>query len=385
LNRVTEASPRRQATSLFRDRFGSGPLALVSAPGRINLLGEHTDYNGGPVLPFAVERRTVVAAGRGESDRFEAVSTVEGLARTIDPDRLEAGVWTAYVCGVIRALRRKGLAPDGARLAIASSVPVGAGLSSSAALTVGVTRALLSVAGRRLPPGDLADIAYLAEHDEVGVRCGRMDQTVAALARAGHALLLETATGAITHLPLPGRIWVIETGVAHRLSGGDYNLRRQECETALQLVRERGRAVHHLAEIPAEDLPALLRAIPAPWGARLRHVVTETARCREAARALATRDLRTLGSLLVEGHQSLRQDFQSSCPEADHLVETLMRSGACGARLTGAGWGGAVVAVLPPDGESRIVAEAVESFRSAFGRLPTAWTTRAGAGARSEK
>jgi len=360
-------------------------VVLASAPGRINLIGEHTDYNGGPVLPFAVERRTVVAAGRGERGAFEAASSLEGATRTIDPDRIEAGQWTAYPAGVIRVLRRMGLAPDGARLAVASSVPVGAGLASSAALTVGAARALVAVAGRRVPAEQLAEIAYLAEHHEVGVRCGRMDQTVAALARAGHALLLETATGAIAHVPLPGRVWVIETGLAHRLSGGDYNLRRQECEMALGLARDRGLAVRHLADIRGDDLPALLRAIPAPWGPRLRHVVTETARCRAAAQALAARDLGTLGRLLVEGHRSLREDFQSSCPEADHLVEALMRAGAQGARLTGAGWGGAVVALLPPEREARIVAEAVESFRTAFGRLPVAWATRAGAGARSEK
>jgi galactokinase len=277
------------------------------------------------------------------------------------------------------------LAPKGARLAVASTVPVGAGLSSSAALGVAVTRALLALAGRRVAPAVVADIAWRAEHDEVGVRCGRMDQTVAAMARAGHALLFETATGAVTHVPLSGRVWVVETGVSHRLTGGDYNTRRGECETALNLTAEQGVRVAHLAEIGEDRLPALLRAIPAPWGQRLRHVVTETVRTRAAATALARRDLKTLGRLLVEGHRSLRDDYQSSCPEADFLVDALVRQGAYGARLTGAGWGGAVIALLPVQSEERIVAAVGAEFREAFGRVPVAWATRAGAGARTER
>jgi galactokinase len=356
---------------------------VVSAPGRVNLLGEHTDYNGGPVLPFAVERRTVVAAGPGTG--WEAASTLDGARRSIDPARIDPGDWTAYVCGAIRVLRRRRLAPKGARLTVASTVPVGAGLSSSAALGVAVTRALLALAGRRVAPVVVADIAWQAEHDEVGVRCGRMDQTVSAMARAGHALLFETATGAVTHVPLPGRVWVVETGVSHRLTGGQYNTRREECETALRLAVEQGVRVAHLAEIGEDRLPALLRGIPAPWGLRLRHVVTETARTRAAATALARRDLKTLGRLLVEGHRSLREDYVSSCPEADFLVDALVRHGAYGARLTGAGWGGAVIALLPVQSEERIVAEVGSAFREAFGRIPAAWSTRAGAGARTER
>lgn len=380
---VTPVSPVRQATSLFQERFGSGPGAVMSAPGRVNLLGEHTDYNGGPVLPFAIERRTVVAVGHAE--RWEAGSTLDPMLHRIDPESIELGSWTAYVTGVIRVLRKGGFPLQGARLAIGSSVPVGAGLSSSAALTVATTRALLALAGRRLAPAGVADIAYRAEHDEVGVRCGRMDQTVAAFARAGHALLFETGDGSLTHVPLPGKVWVFESGVVHRLSRGHLNERRQECEAALRLVRDRGYRVDTLAQLGVEDLAGLLRVIPAPWGPRVRHVVTEVARTRAAARALAARDRVALGRLLVEGHQSLRVDYQSSFPEADHLVHAAVRHGALGARLTGAGWGGAVVALLPEAGEARIVAELQEDFRQAFGRVPVVWSTKAAAGARSEK
>jgi galactokinase len=380
---VRQPGPVRQAASLFRDRFGSGPVLCASAPGRVNLLGEHTDYNGGPVLPFAIDRRTAVAGS--EDGAWTIVSQVDGTVRAIDPDHPEPDSWTAYIGGVIRVLRALRLAPTGARLAVASSVPIGAGLSSSAALTVATARALVGLTGRRLPPAALADIAYRAEHDEVGVRCGRMDQIVSAQGRPGHAMLIETASGAISHVPFDHSVWLLDTGVRHRLADGQYNRRREECEVALRLVREQGVGVEHLGGIAVSELEALVRAIPAPWSLRLRHVVSETERTREAARALARHDLGELGGLLVEGHESLRRDFESSCPEADYLVELAMQHGALGAKLTGAGWGGAVVVLLPPDRAAPTIGEIQGRFRQAFGRVPMAWATKAREGVRREK
>jgi galactokinase len=380
---VRQPGPVRQAASLFRDRFGSEPVLCASAPGRVNLLGEHTDYNGGPVLPFAIDRRTAVAGS--EDEGWTVVSQVDGTVRAIDPSRPKPGSWTAYIGGVVRVLQARGLAPTGARLALASSVPIGAGLSSSAALTVATARALVGLTGRRLSPAALADIAYRAEHDEVGVRCGRMDQIVSARARPGHAMLIETASGAISHVPFDHSVWLLDTGVRHRLADGQYNRRREECEAALRLVREQGLGVDHLGRIAVSELEALVRAIPAPWSLRLRHVVSETARTREAARALARHDLGELGRLLVGGHESLRRDFESSCPEADYLVESAMQHGALGARLTGAGWGGAVVVLLPPDRAAPTMGEIQGRFRQAFGRVPMAWATKARGGVRREK
>lgn len=380
---MTQESPVRQATSLFEDRFGSGPAVVVSAPGRVNLIGEHLDYNGGPVLPVALDRRTVVAANHAPA--WRAASALDGAVHQVDPAHLVPGDWTAYLVGVIRVAARLGITLKGADLAIASTVPTGAGLSSSAALTVSLGRALAALAGRKVEPERLIDIAYEAEHDEVGVACGRMDQTISVLARPGHALLFETASGKVTHLPLSEKIWVFETGVSHRLTGGQLNARRQECQAVLGMVREQGLAVNALAEIPPDQLPRLLRAIPMPWQQRLRHVVTETARVHAAARAMLTGDWPALGAILVEGHDSLRLDYQSSCPEADLLVSRAVAHGGHGARLTGAGWGGAVLALLPPEREARIVAEVQEDFRKAYGRLPAVWSTKASAGVRSEK
>lgn len=375
-------SPVRQATSLFRERFGSQPALVVSAPGRVNLLGEHTDYNGGPVLPFAIGRRTAVAAAPATG--WEAVSARDGALLHLDPGQPAEG-WGAYVAGVIRVLQRRRQAPAGARLAVSSSVPEGAGLSSSAALCVSLAKALTGLAGRRVSPAVLADIAWEAEHDEVGVACGRMDQTISALAKPGHALHFETASGELRHVPLPGKVWILDTGLRHTLTGGHLNQRRQECAEALRLVGEQGYRLAHLAELPPGEVPALVRALPAPLNQRLRHVVSETHRTRAASEALAAKDLVSLGRMLVEGHASLRDDYQSSCAEADHLVESLVGAGALGARLTGAGWGGAVIALLPEQGESRILAGVQERFRAAYGRLPPAWSTRAMAGVRKER
>jgi galactokinase len=197
-------------------------------------------------------------------------------------------------------------------------------------------------------------------------------------------MLIETASGAITHVPFDHAVWLIDTGIRHRLTDGQYNQRREECEVALRLVREQGHGAAHLGEIEVSELASLVRAIPAPWSLRLRHVVSETVRTREAARALARHDHGELGRLLVEGHESLRRDFESSCPEADYLVQSAVQSGALGARLTGGGWGGAVVVLPPPDRAARAVGEIQERFRQAFGRVPVAWSTKARGGVRRE-
>ncbi len=355
---------------------------LASAPGRINLLGEHTDYNGGLVLPFAIQRRTFVAAApfRG----WQAVSSHDGLVRSFDPLGTRPADWTRYAWGVARVLAAAGVHLPGARIAVASTVPAGAGLSSSAALTLATAKALGLLAGRKLSPSDLAEVAWRAEHDEVGVRCGRMDQTIGALATPGSALLIETGSGRVEQVPFRETVWVLETGVFHHLDTSPYHQRRRECEEALAFCRDHGLRLGGLAELTPLDLPEILRLLPPPLSARVRHVVTETARTREAARALARGDLDELGRLMVAGHHSLRDDYQSSCVEADLLVDAAMRHGARGARLTGAGWGGAVIALLPPGRESRIVAEVSEEFRQATGRELVAWSTKAGGGVKRE-
>lgn len=378
-------SPAKRAAWLFQEAFGARPALVVSAPGRVNLIGEHTDYNGGPVLPVAIERRTAVAVGAPvPGGRWELVSAGYGPVAVAELSASPRGSWTDYVVGVVRALAELGAAPPGARLAAASSIPAGAGLASSAALTVAAARALSLLARRRLDPARLVEVAFRAEHDHVGVPCGRMDQSAAVLARAGSALLLDTATGAIERLPFRGRIWLVETGVSRRLGESGYVARRRECAEALALCRERWPALRHLAELTPEDLPPVSRLLPPPLAARVRHVVGETARTRAAARALAAGDLAALGRLWLESHASLRGEYASSVGEADFIVAAAARHGAYGARLVGGGWGGAVAVLVPPEREARILAEVARECRSAFGRTPEIWSSRAGSGVRRE-
>lgn len=379
---VSPVSAARLASSLFTARFSTQPGVITSAPGRVNLLGEHTDYNGGPVLPLAIERRTATAARL--SGRWAMVSDKKESLLELDVDAPLRHDWSDYLVGVVRELRSLRAAPAGAEISIATTLPIGAGLSSSAALTVSAAKALSLLAGKRLTPGQLAEVAFRAEYYQVGVRCGRMDQTIAAHGERGSAILFETSAGTIQRVPFPGRLWVVETGLSHRLTGGSLNQRRKECEEALAFCREWRPGLEYLAQLDPADLPEMERRLPPPLVPRVRHVVTETARTRSAAEVLAAGDLSKLGRLLVDGHRSLRDDYQSTIPEADMLVESAVTHGAYGARLTGAGWGGAVVVLAPAQEERRIVAAVAGDFQARFGRWPETWSTRAAAGVRRE-
>jgi galactokinase len=379
---VSAGSAARLASSLFTASFSTRATVAASAPGRVNLIGEHTDYNGGPVLPVAIERRTAVAARVASG--WTMVSDTQPGVLELESDAPIRQAWSDYIAGVVRELRPLRAAPPGAEIAVATTLPLGAGLSSSAALTVSTAKALSLLAGRRLTPAQLVEVAFRAEYHQVGVRCGQMDQTIAAHAQHGTALLFETGEGSLQRVPFPGRLWVVETGRSHRLTGGALNQRRRECEEALAFCREWRPGLGSLAQLSLDDLPELERRLPPPLGARVRHVVSETARTRAAAAALAAGDLARLGQLLVEGHESLQRDYDSTIPEADQIVESAVRHGAYGARLTGAGWGGAVVVLAPPKWETRIVAETAADFHHRFGEWPETWSTRATSGVRRE-
>ena len=223
---------RGNASALFRTTFGDAPHAAASAPGRVNLIGEHTDYNGGPVLPVACAARTCVAVGPAEAGVLEMVSTHDGHVALTDYREGRPVGWGAYLAGVMHELVALGAAPleGGARIAVTSNVPVAAGLASSAALTVAAAQALSLLGGTRLHARQLAGVAFRAEHDHVGVRCGIMDQMSAALARPGRALLLECASLAARHIPIRGRLLLVDSGLRRELAAGALNERRAECE-----------------------------------------------------------------------------------------------------------------------------------------------------------
>jgi galactokinase len=258
----------------------------------------------------------------------------------------------------------------------------GAGLSSSAALAVATAAALGRLAGHELPPEMLSDVAFRAEYDYVGVRCGRMDQTVIAQAVEGTAMFFDTATKERRTSPFPFRIWIIPTGVEHALADGGYNARRRECERALDRCRQRWPDLPSLAALDPSLLPEAVALLPASLDRRARHVVTEAARTRRAQRALRERDLVEVGRLLVQGHQSLQVDFESSIEEADFLVDSGVERGALGARLTGAGWGGSLVMLAPESIETEIMEGTAAAFARRFGRIPAAWPPPASGGVR---
>ena len=381
---------RAQAIALFRAAFASAPSHAASAPGRVNLIGDHTDYNGGPVLPFATMERTTVVVAPGEPGWLDLVSSRDGLVQRVPWNgRLPAG-WAGYIVGVMRELAGRDAAPHGARVAVASAVPVGAGLASSAALTVAAGRALAALAGVALSPAELVRVAHRAEHDHVGVRCGIMDQTCAVRARAGHALLIECATGRHRHIPVRARLLLVDTGARHDLAASAYNERRAECEAALEILARSTPGLRYLADWPMRRVPALRRLLRNPLRSRAMHVVTETARTRAAAALLARGYVRAVGRLLDASHESCRRRFECSAPELDLAVRAARRAGAWGARLTGAGWGGAVIVLVGSahgtERRERIIAAAIHrAFARDYGREPGISVVRPGPGARCER
>jgi galactokinase len=377
---------RATASVLFRDTFGVRPRAAASAPGRVNLIGEHTDYNGGPVLPVAIGARTTVVVGAGEGDVLEVVSARDGHAERIAYRENRAEGWGAYVAGVLVELGAAGAAlPGGARVAVAGDVPVGAGLASSAALTVATAKALATLARARLTPRQLAGVAFRAEHDQVGVRCGIMDQTIAALGRPSHALLIECASAETRHIPFRGRLLLVDTGVRHELAAGALNRRRAECEAAVARLQLELPELRWLASWPVTWLARLKRALPEPLRARALHVVGETARTRFAAELLGRGRLRQFGQLLYESHDSCRRLYECSAPELDLVVTAARDAGALGARLTGAGWGGAALVLVDRTREARVAAAVRRAFADRYGREPPITVVRAAGGMRRER
>ncbi|HYL22259.1 MAG TPA: galactokinase family protein [Gemmatimonadales bacterium] len=381
----------QNAATLFRATFGVAPLAAASAPGRVNLMGEHTDYNGGPVLPIAIAVRTVVATGPADDGVLELISARDGQLQRIDYRSGQVTGPAAYVTGVLRELVTAGAGPPagGARVAVASDVPVGAGLGSSAALTVAAARALdlLGGGGGHLTARQLAGVAFRAEHDHVGVRCGIMDQMNAALARPGQALFLECASLASRHVPARGRLLLVDTGVRHELAAGALNERRAECEAAVARLRLELPELRWLASWPAGWLPRLKRALAEPLRSRALHVVGETARTRFGAQLLSRGYVKRFGVLLFESHESCRRLYECSAPELDLVVSTARRAGALGARLTGAGWGGTVLVLLPRGKavEAKVVRSVRRAFKVAFAREPAISGVRASGGVRRER
>jgi galactokinase len=341
-------SQRDALAEAFRERVGADPRGIWSAPGRVNLIGEHTDYNEGHVLPFAVAERTRAAVRERADGIVRVVSLQQDDAVECPLAELRsASGWSAYVLGTVWALREAGLPVEGLDVVVDGTVPLGGGLSSSAALECSVALALDELYGGGLTRIELATAGQRAEHDVVGAPVGLMDQAASMLCAAGSALLLDCRTTEWEQVPLAPeaadlRLLVADTRVHHDLADGQYAARRRECERAAAIL-----GVPALRDATAEGLDAPAGRLDPVLLSRARHVVTEEQRVRDAVRALRDGDWPSLGRLLSASHASLRDDYEVSVPELDGAVEAAEQAGALGARVTGGGFGGNVVALVP--------------------------------------
>jgi galactokinase len=324
----------------------------VRVPGRVNVIGEHTDYNGGYVMPAAIGYETRAHA----KPRHDRIITVDSEALDdavfFDLDTLapeHRGDWTDYARGIVLELRAAGVELRGADIRIETSLPLGGGLSSSASFDIALALAVLASSGADMPRRDLAALSQRADAEHVGIRSGLMDQYAVLFARAGNAMLLDTRTLFFDFHPIPAgaTLVVCNTMVRHALAGGEYNQRRAECEEALSLLRRRFPNARDLCDISPEEFASTGDLLPEPLYRRARHVVTEQARTRAAAAAFDAGDLRTAGKLMNASHESLRDDYEVSCAELDTMVEIARAcDGVYGSRMTGGGFGGCTVTLL---------------------------------------
>jgi galactokinase len=350
---------------MFVSYFGRQPEHTASAPGRVNLIGEHTDYNGGFCMPTVLPLRTQVwlASRPDQTVRLASDAQEGGVAEYTIGEEKPAHTWVDYVAGVTWTLRRGGYRRGGFDMLITSDVPVGKGLSSSAALEVAALRGLRAMFSLQMSDLDVAMLGHAAETQFVGAPVGVMDQMVCSLGKEGFAFFLDASSREFTHVPMPAAqsLRVIDSGIAHHHASGDYRTRRRECDDAARALK-----VNKLRDLTPADLPRI-NALPEPLNRRARHVVTENARVLDAVDALRAGDMRKFGALIKASHVSLRDDFQVSLAEIDWLVDTANSDpDVLGARLTGGGFGGAVLMLCkegaPPDTAQQVVARYHEQY-----------------------
>jgi galactokinase len=346
------------------------------APGRVNLIGEHTDYNGGFVMPVAIDLYTQVTI-TSRDDRKLIIHS-ESFSDDVefdldDPHPMASGHWSDYVRGVAVTLERAGFKLTGAELEIRSTVPIGAGLSSSAALEVAAGYGLLDNSGIQIDRIELAKLCQQAENEFVGMRCGIMDQFIACLGRAAHALMLDCRSLEYRLLPLPPdvRLVICNTMVKHELAASEYNNRRAECEAGVRHFAKFVPSVRSLRDVTMNDLESYGRDLPKVIYKRCRHVVTENARVVDAAAALEHSDLHTFGDLMAASHRSLRDDYEVSCAELDTMVDLATQvDGVYGARMTGGGFGGCTVNLIKADRVEEFTQDVGRRYGEATGVTP---------------
>lgn len=372
-------------TARFTREFGGVPVGIWQAPGRVNLIGEHTDYNEGFVLPFAIDRTARVAVGVRSDSTVRLLSTYgdQGVVET-SLDSLQPGAakgWTKYPLGVMWALRQKGIDVPGIDLLLDSNVPLGAGLSSSHAIECAVISALNDLTGAGLQAEEMVLATQQAENEFVGAPTGIMDQSASLRGSKGHAVFLDCRNQDVSLVPFDTEpadlvMLVIDTKVSHSHADSGYASRRASCELGAEVL-----GVKALRDVQVGDLEAAAGLLDEVTFRRVRHVVTENDRVLQTVELLAAGGPAAIGSLLDASHVSMRDDFEISCPELDLAVEASRASGAIGARMTGGGFGGAAIALTPANSEPQVRDAVVKAFAGAGFTAPDIFTVAPAAGA----
>ena len=371
---------QRRITDAFANRYSTAPRHLVRAPGRVNLMGEHTDYNDGFVLPMAMDRAVWIAL-TPRNDRRIALFSIDFNAEisfSLDRIKKTAG-WGDYVHGTAWALQEAGMDLCGWNGVVAGDVPVGAGLSSSAALEVAVVQAFCAAGGFSIPPEVMAEAGQRCENRWIGVNSGIMDQMISAAGVAGCALLMDCRSLETRAIPLPEKtvVAILDTGVRRGLVDSSYNQRRHQCQEAAEHF-----GVKALRDVSIEQFHAESAGLTDPARRRARHVVTENQRTLEAAEAMAAGDVASLGRLMGQSHASLRDDFEVSCPQLDAMAACASRAPGClGARMTGAGFGGCAVALVKETEAGRFAHQTAPCYEAATGLRPKIYFCRGEGGA----
>jgi galactokinase len=386
-------SPYAAIKKDFAAIFGAdGKLHVVRAPGRVNLIGEHTDYNDGFVFPMAIEPEVRIVCRGREDAKVRLASTIFpgkvaefSLSEKITPLKGEER-WTNYSRGVAAEFLAAGIPLTGMDAYITNTLPVGGGLSSSAALEVGTALCFLALGGLDIDMSRLALLCQKAEHEFAGVPVGIMDQTIVISGRAGHVMLLDCRDLAKQFVPLDSnelRVVIINSMVKHELSAGEYGKRRKECEEGVAYFRKINPAIRALRDVSMAMVDDAKPHLSDGVWRRCRHVVSENGRTQEAARMLTRKEYEKVGQLMASSHASLRDDYEVSAPELDFLSDEAMRvKGVYGARMTGGGFGGCIVALAQPRAVESVVEQVGRSYRDKFGKSPTAFVTTATGGAK---
>lgn len=381
----SEASRHQAIRHVFTSRFGGEPL-LVRSPGRVNLIGEHTDYNDGLVLPAAIDKDILLAIGKRDDDRISlyAMDQDEQHETKVGVWERSAALWPDYLIGVVQQLSKRGHRVDGFNLVFGGNIPQGAGLSSSAALECAVAFALSELYGLGIEKLDIALIAQAAENEFVGVKCGLMDQFASVFGKSDHLIKLDCRDFSYEYIPFKQegiKVVLFDTQVKHSLASSAYNKRREECEQGVSLIAAHHPEVKSLREATLEQVEKLVKPVDETVYRRCRYVVSEIQRLQAGCEDLKKNDFAAFGKRMFETHDGLQHDYEVSCAELDTLVDLVRNDEAVlGARMMGGGFGGCTINLVKASEVERVVKDVSDAYQSRTGRAPETYIGQVGGG-----